>query len=159
MAWFDQDYVIRLIQQSKDKKGLLTHDHPSHKGGEEEHKINNKKVKERTNFKSIPFPKEQRLQQCSCYSCLDMETSCRDGGCRDMCRVSGRTLRMPYFVNSGEGLLMRDAYDNLASDDVASDDVSSGALLQTRYFRHASSDAYLQMHFFRCFQQIGRAHV
>ena len=81
-----------------------------------------------------------------------METSCRDGGCRDMCRVSGRTLRMPYFVNSGEGLLMRDAYDNLASDDVASDDVSSGALLQTRYFRHASSDAYLQMHFFRCFQ-------
>jgi len=56
----------------------------------------------RTNFKSIPFPKEQCLQQCSCYSCLDMETSCRDGGCRDMCRVSGRTLRTLSFVNSGE---------------------------------------------------------
>ena len=25
MAWFDWDYVIRLIQQSQDKKGLLTH--------------------------------------------------------------------------------------------------------------------------------------
>jgi len=89
------------------------------------------------------------MQQHSCYSCLDMETSCRDGGCRDMFRVSGRTS---YFVNSGEVLLMRDASDNLASDDVASDDVSSGALLQTRYFRRASSDAYLQMHFFRRFQ-------
>ena len=44
MAWFDQDYVIRLIQQSQDKKGLLTHDHRSHRRGEEEHKINNKKV-------------------------------------------------------------------------------------------------------------------
>ena len=46
MAWFDQDYVIRLIQLSQDKKGLLTHDHRSHRRGEEEHKINNKKVKE-----------------------------------------------------------------------------------------------------------------
>ena len=49
-----------------------------------------------------------------------------------MCRVNGRT---PYFVNSGEVLLMRDASDNLASDDVASDDVSSGALLQMHFFR------------------------
>ena len=46
MAWFDQDYVIRLIQQSQEYKGLLTHDHHSHRRGEEEHKINNKKVKE-----------------------------------------------------------------------------------------------------------------
>jgi len=46
MAWFDWDYVIRLIQQSQDKKGLLTHDHRSHRRREEEHKINNKKVKE-----------------------------------------------------------------------------------------------------------------
>ena len=45
MTWFDQDYVIRLIQQSQDKKSLLTHDHRSHRRGEEEHKIN-KKVKE-----------------------------------------------------------------------------------------------------------------
>ena len=36
MAWFDWDYVIRLIQQSQDKKGLLTHDHRSHRRGEEE---------------------------------------------------------------------------------------------------------------------------
>jgi len=66
----------------------------------------------RTNFNSIPFPKEQRLQQYSCYSCLDMETSCRDGGCRDMYRVSGRTLRTLSFVNSSEVLLMRYASDD-----------------------------------------------
>jgi len=69
-----------------------------------------------------------------------------------MCRVSGRTLRTPYLSTLVKWLLMRDASDNLASDDVASDDVSLGALLQTRYFRRASSDAYLQMHFFRRFQ-------
>jgi len=28
----------------------------------------------RTNFKSIPYEKEQCLQQCYCYSCLDVET-------------------------------------------------------------------------------------
>jgi len=33
----------------------------------------------------------------------------------------------------------------LASDDLASDDVSSGALLQTRFFRCTSSDAFFQM--------------
>jgi len=32
----------------------------------------------------------------------------------------------------------------IASDDLASDDVSSGALLQTRYFRRNSSDAFFQ---------------
>jgi len=32
----------------------------------------------------------------------------------------------------------------IASDDVASDDVSSGALLQTRFFRRTSSDAFSQ---------------
>ena len=42
MAWFDSDYVIRLIQQSQDKKNLLTHDHRRHRREEEEHKINNK---------------------------------------------------------------------------------------------------------------------
>jgi len=56
----------------------------------------------RTNFKSIPFPKEQRLLQYSCYSCLDLETSYRESGCRDKCRVSGRTLRTLSFVNSDE---------------------------------------------------------
>ena len=39
------------MQQSQDKKGLLTHDHRSHRRGEEEHKINNKKVKEELLFK------------------------------------------------------------------------------------------------------------
>jgi len=46
MAWFDSDYVIRLVQQSKDKKNLPTHDHRRHRREEEEHKLNNKKVKE-----------------------------------------------------------------------------------------------------------------
>ena len=41
MIWFDWDYVIRLIQQSQDKKGLLSNVPCRHKRGEEEeeHKI------------------------------------------------------------------------------------------------------------------------
>ena len=40
MAWFDQDYVIRLIQQSQDKKSLLTKVHCRYRREEEEeHKI------------------------------------------------------------------------------------------------------------------------
>jgi len=36
MALFDWDYVIRLIQQSQDKKSLLTHGHCRHRREEEE---------------------------------------------------------------------------------------------------------------------------
>jgi len=32
----------------------------------------------------------------------------------------------------------------IAFDDLASDDVSSGALLQTRFFRRSSSDAFFR---------------
>ena len=41
MAWFDQNYVIGLIQQSQDKKGLLTNVPCRLRKGEEEeeHKI------------------------------------------------------------------------------------------------------------------------
>ena len=39
-----------------------------------------------------------------------------------------------------------------ASDVLAFDDVSSGALLQTRFFRCSSSDAVLQTHSSRCFK-------
>ena len=67
MAWFDQDYVIRLIQQTQDKKGLLTDEHRSHRRGEEEHKINNKKVKEelllRETIVTIEF-QEQKMNCC-----------------------------------------------------------------------------------------------
>jgi len=35
-----------------------------------------------------------------CYSCLDVETRCRDGGCRGMRKVSGCTIRTMYFVNA-----------------------------------------------------------
>ena len=87
-----------------------------------------------------------------------METSYREGGCRDRCRVSGRTLRTLSFVNS----------DEVASGEIcfscsallmflllitgASDDVSSGALLQTRFFRRSTSDAVLQTQSSRCFK-------
>ena len=70
MVQFDQDYVIRLIQQSQDKKGLLTHDHHSHIRGEEEHKINNKKVKEelllRKTIVTIEF-QEQKMNHCDSW--------------------------------------------------------------------------------------------
>ena len=59
-------------------------------------------VLERTNFKSIPLETEHCLQKYYCYSCLDVETSCRDGGCRGVRRVSGRIVRTLYLVNSGE---------------------------------------------------------
>ena len=41
MAWFGQDYAIRLIQQSQDKKSLLTNVPSRHRREEkeEEHKI------------------------------------------------------------------------------------------------------------------------
>jgi len=96
----------------------------------------------RTNFKSILFPKEQRLLQYSCYSCLDMETSYREGGCRDKCRVSGRTLRTLSFVNSGEW----------ASDEICFwwplllMTLLLMTCLQKLFFRLVSSDAVLQMH-------------
>jgi len=67
MVWFDWDFVIRLIQHSQDKKGLLTHDHRSHRRREEEHKINNKKVKEelllRKTIVTIEF-QEQKMNCC-----------------------------------------------------------------------------------------------
>jgi len=52
---------------SPSKKGLLTHDHRSHRRGEEEHKINNKKVKEelllRKTIVTIEF-QEQKMICC-----------------------------------------------------------------------------------------------
>ena len=65
MAWFDQDYVIRLIQQSQDKKSLLTHVHCRHRGEEEEHKVNNKKIK-RTFIKKDNVTIEFQEQKMNC---------------------------------------------------------------------------------------------
>jgi len=97
----------------------------------------------RTNFKSIPFEADQSLQQYYCYSCLDVETSYRDGGSRGVRRVSGRTVRTLYFVNSGE----------VASDEMLLITLLLMTLLlmtclqerflQTRFFRRISSEAYL----------------
>jgi len=56
-----------------------------------------------------------------------------------------------YFVNSGEVASGEMLLMTIASDDLASDDVSSGALLQTRFFRRTSLDAFLQTHSSRCF--------
>ena len=39
MPWFDQDYVIRVIQQSQDRKSQLTNVPCRHRREEEEHKI------------------------------------------------------------------------------------------------------------------------
>ena len=61
-----------------------------------------------------------------------------------MRRVSGCTLRTLYFVNSGEVASGEMLLMTIASDDLTSDDVSSGALLQTRFFRCISSDAFFQ---------------
>jgi len=91
----------------------------------------------RTNFKSIPFETEQRLQQYYCYSSLDVETSCRDGGCRGMRRVSGCTLRTLYFVNSGK----------VASDEM----LLITLLLMTLLLMTCLQELFLQMHFFWCF--------
>ena len=67
MAQYDSDYVIRLIQQSQDKKNLLTHDHLRHRREEEEHNANNKKVKEelllRKTIATIEF-QEQKMICC-----------------------------------------------------------------------------------------------
>jgi len=71
----------------------------------------------RINFKSIPFPKEQRLLQYSCYSCLDLETSCREGGSRD-----------------------KFWWDMLMMT-IASDDLASDPFLQTQFFRRILPDA------------------
>jgi len=44
----------------------------------------------------------QRNNVCEhyCYSCLVVETSCSDGCCEGMRRVSGCTIRTLYFVNA-----------------------------------------------------------
>jgi len=67
-------------------------------------------------------------------------------------RVRGCTLRTLYFVNSGDVASGEILLMTIASDDLASDDVSSGALLQTRFFRCTSLDAFLRTHSSRRFK-------
>ena len=67
MAWFDSDYVIRLIQQSQDKKNLLTHDYHRHRREEEEHKVNNKKVKEEHLLRKTIVTIEFQEQKMICF--------------------------------------------------------------------------------------------
>ena len=45
MAWFDQDYVIRLIQQSQDERSLLTNVPCRHRREEEEEEEEEHKIK------------------------------------------------------------------------------------------------------------------
>jgi len=99
----------------------------------------------RTNFKSIPIPKEQLLLQYSCYSCLDLDTSYRESGCRVKCRVSGRTLRTMSFVNSDEG--------SFRCDMLLMTNCFWWPCFWWRVFRSSSSDSFLQTQFFRCFLQ------
>jgi len=93
----------------------------------------------RTNFKFIPFETEQRLQLYYCYSCLDVETSCRDGGCRGMHRVSGCTLRTLYFVNSGEVASGEMLLITLLLMSLLLMTCLQEHFLQTRFFRRISS--------------------
>jgi len=70
MVWFDYDYVIRLIQQSQDKKGLLTNVPCRHSREEEEHKI---KVNfySRKQLSLIIYKNKRcfyKLEGCSIYS-------------------------------------------------------------------------------------------
>jgi len=96
-----------------------------------------------TNFKSIPFETEQCLQQCYCYSCLDVETSCKDGCYRGVRRVSGRTLRTLYFVNSGEVASGEMLLITLLLMTLLLMTCLQECFLQTRFFRRISSDAFL----------------
>jgi len=98
-----------------------------------------------TNFKSIPFETEQRLQQYYCYSCLDVETSCRDGGCRGMRKVSGCTLRTLYFVNFGEVASDETLLITLLLMTLLLMTCLLERFLQTRFFRRI----FLQTHFFQ----------
>ena len=67
-----------------------------------------------------------------------METSCRAGGCRGVRRVSARTLRTLYFVNSGEV-----ASDEMLLITLLLMTCLQERFLQTRFFRRISSDAFL----------------
>jgi len=82
---------------------------------------------------------EQRLQQCYCYSCLDVETNCRDGGCRGVRTVSGCTLRTLYFVNSGEVASGEMLLITLLLMTLLLMTCLQELFLQTRFFRRISS--------------------
>ena len=108
MVWFDQDYVIRLIQKSQDKKSLLTHVHRRHRREVEEHKVNNKKIKKelllRKTIVTIEF-QEQKMNRCDRQLVQEAKSSKSDPeGWHD--RVAGGTGRaksltwgMSYFCN------------------------------------------------------------
>ena len=76
MVWFDQDYVIRLIQQSQDEKGLLTNVPCRHRRGEEEEEEEEEhKIKlnfySRTQLSLIIYKNKRsfyKLEGCSIYS-------------------------------------------------------------------------------------------
>jgi len=103
----------------------------------------------RTNFKSIPLLKEQRLQQSYCYPCLVVETK--------IAEMVVAELVVVHIIHCPLSTLVKLLLTRYASDDhcfwwpcfwwrVL------GALLQTRCFRRSTSDAFLQMHFFRGFK-------
>jgi len=85
----------------------------------------------RTNFKSIPFEKEQGLQQCYCYPCLDVET-----------KLQSSWLYTSYIVlcQLWWSSFWRDASD---------DHCFWWPCFWWRVFRSSSSDSFLQTHFFR----------
>ena len=65
MAWFDSDYVIRLIQQSQDMKSLLTHIHCRHRREEEEEELRGQ-----YGARLCYIPVQDLLILCIRYSCM-----------------------------------------------------------------------------------------
>jgi len=83
------------------------------------------------------------VQQCYCYPRLDVEAK--------IAEMVVAELVVVHFVHCPLSTLVKLLLTRYASDVLASDDVSSRALLQTRFLRCTSSDAFLQMHSSRRF--------
>jgi len=91
----------------------------------------------RTNFKSVPLQKEQRLQQSYCYPCLDVETK--------IAEMVVAELVVVHFVHCPLSTLVKLLLARYASDDHC----FWWPCFWWRVFRSSSSDSFIQMHFFR----------
>ena len=90
----------------------------------------------RTNFKSIPFEKEQCLQQRYCYSCLDVGAKLQKWWLQSSWLYTSYIVLCQLWWSS----FWRDACDNHCF---------WWRVFRSSIFRLVSSDALLQTHFFR----------
>jgi len=96
----------------------------------------------RANFKSIPLQKEQRLQQCYCYPCLDVETK--------IAEMVVAELVVVHFVHCPLSTLVKLLLVRCFWWPLLLMTLLLMTYLQELFFRRVSSDALLQTHFFRC---------